>query len=100
MAKYIDADTVVGLRFFDETCGIEKTIIETDTIENILDNFTEEGCPEPTDVVSKNEIAVLLDEIVKELTSRRKNTIADSFIVSVIGIVKCKIVQMGEKTDG
>ena len=54
----------------------------------------------PADVVSKNEIAVLLDETVKELTSKRKNTIADSFIVSVIGIVKCKIRQMGEKTDG
>ena len=50
MAKYIDADTVVGLRFFDDTCGIEKTTIETDTIENILDNFTEDGCPEPANV--------------------------------------------------
>ena len=52
MAKYIDADTMVGLRFFDDTCGREKTTIEVDTIENILDNFTEEGCPEPADVVS------------------------------------------------
>lgn len=51
MAKYIDADTMVGLRFFDDTCGREKTTIEVDTIENILDNFTEEGCPEPADVV-------------------------------------------------
>ena len=50
MAKYIDADTVVGLRFFDDTCGREKTTIEVDTIENILDNFTEEGCPEPANV--------------------------------------------------
>lgn len=50
MAKYIDADTMVGMRFFDDTCGREKTTIEVDTIENILDNFTEEGCPEPADV--------------------------------------------------
>ena len=50
MAKYIDADTVVGLRLFDDTCGKEKTTIEVDTIENILDGFTKEGCPEPADV--------------------------------------------------
>ena len=50
MAKYIDADTVVGLRFFDDTCGREKTTIETDTMENLLDRFTKEGCPEFADV--------------------------------------------------
>ena len=50
MAKYIDADTIVGLRLFDDTCGKEKTTIEVDTIENILDGFTKEGCPEPADV--------------------------------------------------
>lgn len=54
----------------------------------------------PADVVSKNDIAVLLNETVKELTSRRKKSIVDSFIVSVIGTVKCKIMQMGEKKDG
>ena len=48
MAKYIDADTVVGLMQFDDY----GRTVETDTIENILDNFTEEGCPEPADVVS------------------------------------------------
>jgi len=47
MAKYIDADTVVGLMMFDDW----GRTVETDTIENILDNFTEEGCPEPADVV-------------------------------------------------
>lgn len=47
MAKYIDADTVVGLMMFDDW----GRTVETDTIENILDNFTEEGCPEPVDVV-------------------------------------------------
>ena len=50
MAKYIDADTMVGLRFFDDTRK-RKTTIEVNTIENILDNFTVEGCPEPADVV-------------------------------------------------
>lgn len=48
MAKYIDADTVVGLMMFDDW----GRTVETDTIENILDNFTEDGCPEPADVVS------------------------------------------------
>lgn len=47
MAKYIDAETVVGLMQFDDY----RWTVETDTIENILDNFTEEGCPEPADVV-------------------------------------------------
>ena len=47
MAKYIDADTVVGLMQFDDY----GRTVETDTIENILDNFTEEGCPEFVDVV-------------------------------------------------
>lgn len=51
MAKYIDADTMVGLILFDDTCGKEKTSIEIDTIENILDRFTKYGCPEPADVV-------------------------------------------------
>ena len=49
MAKYIDANKTVGLMFFDDTCGREKNIVETDTIENILDRFTKEGCPEPVD---------------------------------------------------
>ena len=47
MAKYIDAETVVSLMQFDDY----GWTVETDTIENILDNFTEEGCPEPADVV-------------------------------------------------
>lgn len=46
MAKYIDADTVVRLMMFDDW----GRTVETNTIENILDNFTEEGCPEPADV--------------------------------------------------
>ena len=46
MAKYIDADTVVGLMQFDDY----GRTVETDTIENILDNFTEDGCPEFADV--------------------------------------------------
>ncbi len=46
MAKYIDADTVVGLMQFDDY----GRTVETDAIENILDNFTEEGCPEFADV--------------------------------------------------
>lgn len=51
MAKYIDADTVVSMPFLDDSYGIEKHTMETDTIENLLDRFTKEGCPEPADVV-------------------------------------------------
>ena len=50
MAKYIDADTVVSMPFLDDSYGIEKHTVETDTIENLLDRFTKEGCPEPADV--------------------------------------------------
>ena len=51
MAKYIDADTVVGLMQFDDY----GRTVETDTIENILDNFTEDGCPEEVDVIPRDE---------------------------------------------
>ena len=51
MAKYIDADTVVSMPFLDDSYSIEKHTVETDTIENLLDRFTNEGCPEPADVV-------------------------------------------------
>jgi len=51
MAKYIDADTVVSMPFLDDSYGIEKHTMETDTIENLLDRFTKEGCPESADVV-------------------------------------------------
>lgn len=51
MAKYIDADTVVSMPFLDDSYGIEKHTMETDTIENLLDRFTKEGCPEPADVI-------------------------------------------------
>lgn len=50
MAKYIDADTVVSMPFLDDSYGIEKHTVEADTIENLLDRFTKEGCPEPADV--------------------------------------------------
>ena len=50
MAKYIDADTVVSMPLLDDSYGIEKHIVETDTIENLLDRFTKEGCPEPANV--------------------------------------------------
>jgi len=56
MAKYIDADTVVSMPFLDDSYGIEKHTMETDTIENLLDRFTKEGCPEPADVVPVIEI--------------------------------------------
>lgn len=52
---------------------------------------------EPADVVSKADIAALLEETEKELVKDTdKYSIAYNFIVSVIGIIKCKIMQMGE----
>lgn len=55
---------------------------------------------EPADVVSKADIAALLEETEKELVKDTdKYSIAYNFIVSVIGIIKCKIMQMGEKDD-
>ena len=63
MAKYIDADTVVSMPFLDDSYGIEKHTMETDTIENLLDRFTKEGCPEPADVVSVSAYKQVMWEI-------------------------------------
>lgn len=49
MHKYIDANIMREMIVYDdehEECGTEK-----DTIENLLDKFTNEGCPDATDVV-------------------------------------------------
>ena len=55
----------------------------------------------PADVVSKADITALLEEIEKELVKDTdKYSIAYNFIVSFMGIIKCKFAQMGEKTDG
>ena len=56
---------------------------------------------EPADVVDKADIMALLEETEKELVKDTdKYSIAYNFIVSVIGIIKCNIMQMGEKKDG
>ena len=56
---------------------------------------------EPADVVSKVDITALLEETEKELAKGTDEmSIARCFIVSIMVIVKCKIMQMGEKKDG
>jgi len=56
---------------------------------------------EPADVVDKADIMALLEETEKELAKGTDEmSIARCFIVSIMGIVKCKIMQMGEKKDG
>ena len=52
------------------------------------------------DVVSKADITALLEETEKELVKGTDDmSIARCFIVSIMGIVKCKIMQMGERKE-
>lgn len=52
------------------------------------------------DVVSKADLKALLEETEKELVKGTDEmSIARCFIVSIMGIVKCKIMQMGEKKE-
>ena len=51
--------------------------------------------------IRKEDIKKLLEEIQKELTKGTdEHSITHGLIVSVIGIITCKIMQMGEKKDG
>lgn len=54
---------------------------------------------EPVDVVSKADLKTLLEQTEKDLVKDTdKNSVAYNFIVSVIEIIKCKIMQMnGER---
>ena len=55
---------------------------------------------QPADVVSKADLKTLLEQTEKELVKDTdKYSIAYNFIVSVMGIIKCNIMQMGEKDD-
>lgn len=50
--------------------------------------------------VKKEDVTKMLDELRDELTSGTdKHSVANGFIISIIGIVKCNIMEMGEK-DG
>ena len=52
------------------------------------------------DVVDKADIMALLEETEKELAKGTDEmSIARCFIVSIMGIVKCKIMQIGEKDE-
>ena len=48
MAKYIDAGEKVNIQVYDEEN--EEYAIKTMTIEECLDSYTDEGCPEAADV--------------------------------------------------
>ena len=73
--------------------GTEEGFIGT--VSQMLNMFS------PADVVGKADIMALLEETEKELTKGTDEmSIARCFIVSIMGIVKCKIMQMGEKKDG
>jgi hypothetical protein len=53
-----------------------------------------------SDYIRKEDVTKMLDELRDELTSGTdKHSVANNFIVSIIGIVKCNIMEMGEK-DG
>jgi len=84
-----------------------------DTLDGIFDNVPMELTTEilrlrrelrelpSANVVGKADIMALLEETEKELVKGTdEKSIARCFIVSIMGIVKCKIMQMGEKIDG
>ena len=53
---------------------------------------------EPVDVVSKADLMTLLEQTEKDLVKDTdKHSVAYNFIVSVIGIIKCKIMQMNDE---
>lgn len=48
MSKYIDASLFVEMQIYDE--GYEEWSIQNGTIEDLLNQWTEEGCPPPIEV--------------------------------------------------
>ena len=53
-----------------------------------------------SEYICKEDVKKLLEETQKELTKGTDEcSIAHGFIVSVIGIITCKIMQMREKKD-
>lgn len=53
MSKYIDADLYVETQIYDDEH--EEWSIWKGTIEELLDQFTEEGCPSTVDIVTCKE---------------------------------------------
>ena len=69
-------------------------ILDADDIETVF------GMLSSADVVSKADLKTLLEETEKELVKDTdKYSIAYNFIVAVIGIIKCKIMHMGERKE-
>ena len=48
MPRYIDADKKIHIQVFDEEH--EEYLVLEKTIEECLDSYTDEGCPNPADV--------------------------------------------------
>lgn len=51
MSKYIDADLYVEMQIYDDEH--EEWSIWNGTIEELLDQYTEQGCPPSADVVER-----------------------------------------------
>lgn len=52
------------------------------------------------DYIRREDVTKMLDELRDELTSGTdKRSVANGFVISIIGIIKCKIMQMGEKRE-
>ena len=54
MGKYIDADLYVEMQIYDDEH--EEWSIWNGTIEELLDQWTEEGCPTPIEVSEGNQV--------------------------------------------
>lgn len=65
MTKYIDADLYVEMQIYDDEC--EEWSLWNGTIEDLLNQWTEQGCP-PTIEVSEDYISrqALIDEVLED----------------------------------
>lgn len=91
MAKNLPDTNVGNNEYISKQAALEcVTYDEEYTTEQI------KGLPS-ADVVSKAGVTALLEETEKELVKGTDEmSVARCFIVSIMGIVKCKIMQMGE----
>ena len=54
MAKMIDAETEVTIQIFDDMTE-EYKILQNMTVAEVLDRYTEEGCPPETEIIRCHE---------------------------------------------
>ena len=64
MSKYIDADLYVEMQIYDDEH--EEWSWWNGTIEELLDQWTEEGCPSAVDIVHCGECKCCRDELIEE----------------------------------